>query len=130
MDYEKLFTDIILDTLEIERGLIKSQEEIVQKFLSDGTEIDPSAAYDQINLAHTRAIRISIMKRLCMAYGLAGETEKGCFLLIGWPAYPRLILIYAFSSLCISITFEFVAASMICPANVEAFLNASSLKCA
>ena len=56
------------------------------------------------------------------------KNENNIGMLIFSTAYPRTILIYAFSSLCILITFVFVAASMICPANVEAFFNVSSLR--
>ena len=75
-NYEKLFREIINDVYSIELALHTTRDKVVEKLLADGVQASPKDAFEYLNMLHTRLIKISTVKRICMAYGLQGEMDK------------------------------------------------------
>jgi len=72
-DMYKLFNDIYLEAFDIEYALTKSSEDFSSKLVEKGIKANPDNLYSTVDYINTRLLRVSVIKRLCMAYGLHCE---------------------------------------------------------
>jgi hypothetical protein len=76
INYESFFNDIFLEVYDIERGLDRAMGQYTKILLQRGVDVNPSSVYQQIELIQTRLVKLTIVKRLCTAFGLIDEMDR------------------------------------------------------
>ena len=76
MDHEKFFHDLFLEVLDFEKGFDNAKVSLTTALLNQGADFNPQGVYGYIGMLNERLVRIHIVKRLCMAIGLATEMDS------------------------------------------------------
>lgn len=74
-DFKAAYKKVISDLVDIEGDLCKARDEVVEKFLQSGKQINSDEAFAFLNMIHTRLIKIKIANDLCDTYNL-GEYKN------------------------------------------------------
>ena len=75
VNFEELYSQILLEVLNVERGLQNAAEGFRRILITRGIDVNPDIIFTKIDLINTRVLIASVVKQLCFGLGLHSEYE-------------------------------------------------------
>jgi hypothetical protein len=76
VNFEELYSQILLEVLNVEHGLQNAAETFRRILITRGIDVNPDIIFTKVDLINTRILLASVVKQLCLGLGLQSEYEQ------------------------------------------------------